>query len=228
MIGLERFITMYTSLNFTYECKMPDFPIKKIPMFDIKIDYMEDIIRREEEYAALYIDYTQAKLEGVITKRLEQFKKELHNISEEAWEKFCDNGDKYILLNTIIASSKKGFLEKEYKRYIEDFLKNSLRGDKEAVGYELSPELLSKHLVDKMRQCLKAHNIIIKAIIFPKGFETFNCGIYPIKLTYRYVLIGIEKGSLFEKEIIQKFYIGYDWSEGVEKGRDIIEYMEVM
>lgn len=223
---MDKFLSDYAVVVFLVNYKDLNIHINNTTLYDVKIDYMEDIIRREKEYAKLYCDYVQARLNGVVTKRLEQFMIGLENTSKEALEKFKDNGDKYILMKTIIAASEKQSLEKDYRNYIEEFIKYSILGDSEAIGFKLSPELEAKCLINNVRQYIKHRDIKIKNIIFPKKFEATKCDIYPIKLTYRYKLIGTEKGGYFSKEVVQNFYIGFDWSEGIENGKDIIEYIK--
>ncbi|WP_207207978.1 hypothetical protein [Xylanivirga thermophila] len=49
-----------------------------------------------------------------------------------------------------------------------------------------------------------------------------------MKSTYRYILKGTVGKKPFEKEVVQDFCIGIDWSEGKEKEnmRDVIEYIQ--
>lgn len=225
---MDSFLSTFTVLYFTISGdKTKKLPFTHSPENDIKIAYMEDIIENEEIYSDLYSDYSQAALNGVVTKRLEKFMKQMkENISPEALGKFIDNGEKYILLQTIVASLGRENIQEEYRKYIEEYLKFSRLGDKEANGFSLSPELKARQLIHKVERYIEKENIKVKEIIFPNECQAINDTIYPMKLTYRYILKGMMKEQPFEREAIQDFYIGFDWSKGVENGRDVIEYIQ--
>ena len=116
---MDRFISSFKFLIFTIPgCEYVKSPFKYSPEDDMKIDYMEDIIKYKEKYASLYSDFILAALNGVVTNRLETF---INNTKESGKtgiiKKFIDNGDKYILLQTIIETRGLEELEKEYISY---------------------------------------------------------------------------------------------------------------
>lgn len=81
--------------------------------------------------------------------------------------------------------------------------------------------------VGKVKKYMQDNDIKVTEISFPETFEQVDYSIYPIKFTYRYILKGTIGKKPFEKEVVQDFYVGIDWSMGkdLENMRDVIEYI---
>jgi len=157
---------------------------------------------------------------------LEQFLTELENKSSETVLKFIDNGDKFIVINAAIEKNKES-VEKSTKEMIDNYLKYSRLGDESASEFGLSPELETQDPVGKVKKYMEDNDIKITEISLPEAFEQVDYDVYPIKFTYKYIIKGTMGKKPFEKEMVQDFYVGIDWSKGKEKEsmRDVIEYI---
>jgi len=207
-------------------CSEKELPFTNSPENNIKIDYMEDIVQNQDKYKKMYIDYASMRIVSTMSDELEQFLTELENKSTETVGKFTDNGDKFIVINAVIEKNKEGILEST-KEMVDNYLKYSRLGDENATEFGLSPELEAQDPVGKVKQYMKDNDIKVTEISFPKTFEKFDYSVYPVKFTYRYVLKGTMGKKSFEKEVVQNFYVGVDWSKGKDKEnmRDVIEYI---
>ena len=207
-------------------CSEKELPFASSPENDIKIDYMEGIVQSPEKYKQMYKDYISARLTANVSDELDKFIKELKNKSTETAGKFADNGDKFFLINAVMENNKEGVLESA-KEMVDNYLRYSRLGDENAKDFGLSPELEAQDPVGKVKKYMQDNNIKVTEISFPKTFEQVDYSVYPVKFTYRYVLKGTMGKKSFEKEIVQDFYVGVDWSKGKDKEnmRDVIEYI---
>lgn len=202
-------------------CSEKTEPFTHSPENDIKIDYMEEIIQNQEKYEGLYYDYASMMIVGVMSDELEQF---ANGLTEEASGKFADNANKHIVLKMSLDEYQEE-IDEGAKTLVDNYLKYSRLGDKEATEFGLSKELEAQDPIGKVNQYMKDENIEITEIVFPETFENVNYDLYPMKYTYRYILKGTVNKQPFEKEVVQDFYIGVDWSEGMDNIKDIIEYV---
>lgn len=202
-------------------CGKKELPFTHSPENDIKIDYMEEIIQNQEKYEGLYYDYASMMIAGVMSDELEQF---ANGLTEEASGKFADNANKHIALKMSLDEYQEE-IDEGAKTLVDNYLKYSRLGDKEATEFGLSKELEAQDPIGKVNQYMKDENIEITEIVFPETFENVNYDLYPMKYTYRYILKGTVNKQPFEKEVVQDFYIGVDWSEGMDNIKDIIEYV---
>ncbi|PNT90339.1 hypothetical protein [Clostridium thermosuccinogenes] len=206
-------------------CSEKELPFTNSPENDIKIDYMEGIVQDQDKYEKLYMDYSSMKIAGVMSEELEQFIEDLKkNKSTEGAGKFADNGDKFIAFQMSLDDYKED-INKGAKTLVDNYLKYTRLGDKEATVFGLSPELEAQDPVGKVKQYMEKNNIKVTEIVFPEAFEEANYNLYPVKYTYRYILKGTVNNKPFEKEVVQDFYVGIDWSEGKDKIKDVIEYV---
>ncbi len=201
-------------------------PFAHSPESDIKIDYMEDIVNNQDKYKDMYMDYSSMRMVGAMSKELEQFITELENKSVETVGKFADNGDKFIGFQLSLDKYKDD-IEEGAKTLIDNYLKNSRLGDEKATKFGLSPELEAQDPIGKVKKYMDDNKIKVTNIVLPQTFEKVDYSLYPVKCTYKYVLKGTVGKKPFEKEAVQDFYIGIDWSKGKEKEnmRDVIEYI---
>ncbi|WP_129723521.1 hypothetical protein [Xylanivirga thermophila] len=201
-------------------------PFSHSPENDIKIDYMEDIIQNQDKYKEMYMDYSSMRIVGTMSKELEQFITDLEKESIETVGKFADNGDKFIVFQISLDDSK-GVIEEGAKALIDNYLKYTRLDDEKATEFGLSSELEAQDPIGKVKKYMGDKNIKITEIVLPQAFEKVDYDLYPVKCTYRYVLKGTVGKKPFEKEVVQDFYIGIDWSKGKEKEnmRDTIEYI---
>ncbi|HHT56293.1 hypothetical protein [Herbinix luporum] len=202
-------------------CGKKELPFTHFPENDIIIDYMEEIIQNQEKYEGLYYDYASMRIAGVKSDELEQF---ITGLTEEALGQFTDNADKHIALKMSLDEYKEE-IDEGAKTLVDNYLKYSRLGDKEAREFGLSKELEAQDPIGKVNQYMKDKKIEITEIIFPETFEDVNYDLYPMKYTYRYIIKGTVGKQAFEKEVVQDFYIGVDWSEGMGNIKDIIEYV---
>ncbi|XOQ45310.1 MAG: Secreted protein [Clostridium sp.] len=205
-------------------CSEKELPFTNSPENDIKIDYMEDIVQDQEKYEQMYKDYISARLTANVSDELDKFITELKNKSTETAGKFVDNGDKFIAFQMSLDDYKED-INKGAKTLVDNYLKYTRLGDKEATAFGLSPELEAQDPVGKVKQYMEKNNIKVTEIVFPEAFEEANYNLYPVKYTYRYILKGTVNNKPFEKEVVQDFYVGIDWSEGKDKTKDVIEYI---
>lgn len=207
-------------------CSEKELPFTNSPENDIKIDYMEDIVQNKDKYKKMYMDYASMRIVGTMSEELEKFLTELENKSTETVGKFSDNGDKFIVINAAIEKNKES-IEESTKEMVDNYLKYSRLGDENATEFGLSPELEAQDPVGKVKKYMQDNDIKVTEITFPETFEQVDYSIYPIKFTYRYILKGTIGKKPFEKEVVQDFYIGIDWSKGkdLENMRDVIEYI---
>jgi hypothetical protein len=207
-------------------CSEKELPFTNSPENDIKIDYMEDIVQNQDKYEKMYMDYASMRIVGTMSDELEQFLTELENKSTETVGKFTDNGDKFIVINAAIEKNKES-IEESTREMVDNYLKYSRLGDENATEFGLSPELETQDPVGKVKKYMEDNNIKITEISLPEAFEQVDYDVYPIKFTYRYILKGTMGKKPFEKEVVQDFYVGVDWSKGKEKEnmRDVIEYI---
>lgn len=207
-------------------CSEKELPFTNSPENNIKIDYMEDIVLNKDTYKEMYMDYASMRIVGFMSEDLEKFLTEMENVSTERVGKFADNGDKFILINAVMENNKEGVLEGA-KEMVDNYLRYSRLGDENATGFGLSPELEAQDPVGKVKQYMQDNDIKVTDISFPKTFEQVDYSVYPVKFTYRYVLKGTMGKKSFEKEVVQDFYVGVDWSKGKDKEnmRDVIEYI---
>ncbi len=226
MKKIVTFVLFFVLILTLAGCGSKELPFANSPENSIKIDYMEDIIQNEDKYAEMYIKYTSARIFGAMSEEFEQFITELENESVEKAVKFIDNADKFIIIQ-IGKEKNKEDIKEICKNMIDNYLKYSRLGDESATKFGLSPELETQDPVGKVKKYMEDNDIKITEISFPNGFEKVNLDIYPMEFTYRYILKGTMKKKPFEKEVAQKFYIGFDWSKGREKGnvKDVIEYI---
>lgn len=201
-------------------------PFAHSPENDIKIDYMEDIIQNQDKYKKMYMRHSALKLLGVMKEDLQQFLTDLENKSVETAEKFTDNGDKFIVFQISLDDSKR-IIEDGAKTLIDNYLKYTRLGDEEATEFGLSTELEAQDPISKVNEYMKENKIEVTEVILPQVFEKVDYDLYPMKFTYGYILKGTVGKKPFEKEVVQDFYIGIDWSKGKEKEnmRDTIEYI---
>ena len=202
-------------------CSEKTEPFTHSPENDIKIDYMEEIIQNQEKYEGLYYDFASMRIVGVMSDELEQF---ANGLTEEASGKFADNANKHIALKMLLDEYQEE-IDEGAKTLVDNYLKYSRLGDKEATEFGLSKELEAQDPIGKVNQYMKDENIKITEIVFPETFENVNYDLYPMKYTYRYILKGTVNKQPFEKEVVQDFYIGVDWSEGMDNIKDVIEYI---
>ncbi|MCG1013226.1 hypothetical protein JT739_11550 [Tepidanaerobacter sp. GT38] len=207
-------------------CSEKELPFTNSPENDIKIDYMEDIVLNKDTYKEMYMDYASMRIVGFMSEDLEKFLTEMENVSTERVGKFADNGDKFIITQTIKEKNEEDIKE-IFKNMIDNYLKYSRLGDESATKFGLSPELETQDPVGKVKKYMEDNDIKITEISFPNGFEKVDFDIYPMEFTYRYILKGTMKKKPFEKEVVQKFYVGFDWSKGKDKEnmKDVIEYI---
>lgn len=187
---------------------------------------MEDIVQNQDKYEKMYMDYASMRIVGTMSDELEKFLTELENKSTETVGKFTDNGDKFIVINAAIEKNKES-IEESTKEMVDNYLKYSRLGDEKATEFGLSPELEAQDPIGKVKKYMEGNNIKITEISLPEAFEQVDYDVYPIKFTYRYILKGTIGKKPFEKEVVQDFYVGVDWSKGKEKEnmRDVIEYI---
>lgn len=207
-------------------CSEKELPFTNSPENNIKIDYMEGIVQSPEKYKQMYKDYISARLTANVSDELDKFITELKNKSTETAGKFADNSDKFIIINAAMEKDKEDILEST-KEMVDNYLKYSRLGDENATEFGLSPELEAQDPVGKVKKYMQDNDIKVTEISFPETFEQVDYSIYPIKFTYRYILKGTIGKKPFEKEVVQDFYVGIDWSKGkdLENMRDVIEYI---
>lgn len=199
-------------------------PFSHSPEDDIKIDYMEDIICNEAKYEEMYRHYKLLRVGGLLSEDLELFLNNLEKEhSEEVYGKFVDNGEKYILVQLVL-ENRQSKLDAEAKKIVDSYLKYTRLGEKETDFY-LSKELEEHNPVGAVKKYMEENKIVVEEIILPETFEDTNYNIFPIKYTYRYVLKGTVGKKPFDKEVVQDFYIGWNWTEGIESIYDVIEYI---
>lgn len=110
---------------------------------------------------------------------------------------------------------------------VEAYLRYTRLGDEStAKRFGLSRELEAQDPIGKVKNYMEENNIVVEDIVFPETFEDVNHQLYPMRYTYRYVLKGKIDGKPFEKEVVQNFYIGWDWSGGEDDVYDAIEYIQ--
>ncbi len=207
-------------------CSEKELPFTNSPENDIKIDYMEDIVLNKDTYKEMYMDYASMRIVGFMSEDLEKFLTEMENVSTERVGKFADNGDKFIVINAVIEKNKES-IEESTREMVDNYLKYSRLGDENATEFGLSPELEAQDPVGKVKKYMQDNDIKVTEISFPETFEQVDYSIYPIKFIYRYILKGTIGKKPFEKEVVQDFYVGIDWSKGkdLENMRDVIEYI---
>jgi predicted small lipoprotein YifL len=218
---------LFVALTLTLAgCGSKELPFTNSPENNIKIDYMEDISQNKDKYEKMYMDYASMRIIGAMSEELEQFLMELEKKSTETVGKFTDNGDKFIVIQAIAEKNKES-IEEGTKAMVDNYLRYSRLGDEEATEFGLSPELETQDPIGKVKKYMEDNNIKITEISLPEAFEQVDYDVYPIKFTYRYILKGTIGKKPFEKEVVQDFYVGIDWSKGKEKEkmRDVIEYI---
>ncbi len=220
------FVLFFVLILTLAGCGSKELPFTNSPENSIKIDYMEDIVLNKDTYKEMYMDYASMRLVGFMSEDLEKFLTEMENVSTERVGKFADNGDKFIAFQMSLDNYKED-INKGTKTLVDNYLKYTRLGDKEATAFGLSPELETQDPVGKVKKYMKDNDIKVTEISFPNGFEKVDYSIYPVKFTYRYVLKGTMGKKSFEKEVVQDFYVGIDWSKGKDKEniRDVIEYI---
>jgi len=226
MKKIVTFVLFFVLILTLAGCGSKELPFVNSPENSIKIDYMEDIVLNKDTYKEMYMDYASMRIVGFMSEDLEKFLTEMENVSTERVGKFVDNGDKFIIINAVMENNKEGVLEST-KEMVDNYLKYSRLGDENATEFGLSPELEAQDPVGKVKQYMKDNDIKVTEISFPNGFEKVDYSVYPVKFTYRYVLKGTMGKKSFEKEVVQDFYVGVDWSKGKDKEnmRDVIEYI---
>lgn len=200
-------------------------PFSYSPENDIRIDYMEDILEDEELYADMYYKYAMLRVAGGYTEELDTFMNTLkEEKGEEALIKFVDNGEKYILFRMAYEEKydEAGELTKEI---VDAYLLHTRLGEKTEGEFNLSKEMEEHDPIGKVQQYMKDNKILVEEIIFPETFEDIDYEIFPPKYTYRYVLKGKVDGKPFEKEVVQNFFVGWDWSGGKDNVYDTIDYV---
>lgn len=220
------FILFFVLILTLAGCGSKELPFTNSPENSIKIDYMEDIVLNKDTYKEMYMDYASMRLVGFMSEDLEKFLTEMENVSTERVGKFADNGDKFIAFQMSLDNYKED-INKGAKTLVDNYLKYTRLGDKEATAFGLSPELEAQDPVGKVKKYMKDNDIKVTEISFPETFEQIDYSVYPVKFTYRYVLKGTMGKKSFEKEVVQNFYVGIDWSKGKDKEniRDVIEYI---
>jgi len=220
------FVLFFVLILTLAGCGSKELPFTNSPENSIKIDYMEDIVLNKDTYKEMYMDYASMRLVGFMSEDLEKFLTEMENVSTERVGKFADNGDKFIAFQMSLDNYKED-INKGAKTLVDNYLKYTRLGDKEATAFGLSPELEAQDPVGKVKKYMKDNDIKVTEISFPETFEQIDYSVYPVKFTYRYVLKGTMGKKSFEKEVVQNFYVGIDWSKGKDKEniRDVIEYI---
>lgn len=206
---------------------LPFEPFSYSPESDIWIDYMEDIICNEAKYEEMYRHYKLLRVGGLLSEDLDSFiDKVEEEHGEERLEEFADNGEKYILVQLVLLKDPQiqDELDEEAKKIVDSYLKYTRLGEGE-MDFYISQQLDEHDAVGRVKRYMEENGIVVEEIIFPETFEDTNYDIFPIKYTYRYVLRGTANNEPFEKEVIQDFYIGWDWTEGEENMYDVIEYI---
>lgn len=204
-------------------------PFDQSPENEAKIDFMEDIVQNEEKYSEMYYEFAKVTLTGIDTDKylafLDEIKETKGEKAEEYIARFKDNGAKYLMLQLAL-DDVEDEIDKDVKEIVDGYLRYTRLKDESAAKYfHLSKELQEEDPISKVRTYMEENNIVIEDIIFPETFEDVNHQLYPMRYTYRYILKGKIDGKPFEKEVVQNFYIGWDWSE---KGNehDTIEYIQ--
>lgn len=224
-VGISLFILVFLLISVVTGCSQKqELPFTNSPENDIKIDYMEDILQDEEKYVEMYKEYLRAQISGNMSEEFEKFIDDLKNKSIEQGVKFIDNAEKWIVFEAYIKNRGVNLLEEEVKKVIDNYLRHTRLGDEEAA-LELSPEMEEQDPVGKVKKYMEDNNIKVTEIVFPEGFEDKDLTMYPFKFRYRYILKGTINNRPFEKEVVQDFYYGVDWSQGKDKMRSMIEYI---
>lgn len=201
-------------------------PFDESPENEIKIDFMEDILENEELYADMYRKYAMLRMLGGLSEELEAFMNKLkEEKGEEALIKFADNGEKWNLIQ-LTRDEIQSNIDEVAKEMVDSYLRHTRLGDKEAVEFNLSKEMEEQDPIGKVKKYMEDNKIVVEEIIFPETFEDANYDIFPMRFTYRYILKGKVDGRPFEKEVVQNFLIGWDWSEGKENSYDTIEFIK--
>lgn len=200
-------------------------PFDYSPENDVRIDFMEDILENEELYVDMYRKYAMLRMLGGLSEELETFMYKLkEEKGEEALIKFADNGEKWNLIQ-LTRDEAQSKIEEGTKEMVDSYLRHTRLGDKEAVEFNLSKEMEEQDPIGKVEKYMEDNKIVVEEIIFPETFEDTNYDIFPMRFTYRYVLKGKVDGRPFEKEVVQNFFIGWDWSDGKENSYETIEYI---
>lgn len=190
-------------------------PFETSPEKEIRIEYMEEMKQNYSLYKEMYDEYIKIRALGGLKKPSEEFTEFLENMkatkTKEYIGRFADNGDKLALLKMGLTNRKEEYSQ-EIKELVDNYLK-ATRLQTKVGDYLLTPELKACNPEEKVLDYLNKNKITIEEIIFPETFEKIDYDVYPLKHTYRYVLKGSVKGKSFEKEIVQDFYIGFDWSD---------------
>lgn len=206
--------------------KQEIIPFDESPENEIKIDFMEDILENEELYADMYKKYAMLRMLGGLSEELETFMDKLkEEKGEETLKKFAENGEKCILIQ-LTRDEIQSNIDEVAKEMVDSYLRYTRLGDKEAVEFNLSKELEEQKPIEKVQKYMEDNKIVVEEIIFPETFEDANYDIFPMRFTYRYILKGKVDGRPFEKEVVQNFLIGWDWSEGKENSYDTIEFIK--
>lgn len=206
--------------------KNKTMPFAQSPEHNIKINYMEEIVENTEQYEEMYKHYKLLRVGGLMSEDLELFLNNLekeYSEEEEVYGKFVDNGEKYVLMQLVLENLQSK-LDAEAKKIVDSYLKHTRLGEKETDLY-LSKELEEHNPVGAVKKYMEENEIVVEEIILPETFEDTNYNIFPMKYTYRYVLKGTVGKKPFEKEVVQDFYIGWNWTEGIESIYDVIEYI---
>lgn len=141
-------------------CSEKELPFTNSPENNIKIDYMEDIVLNKDTYKEMYMDYASMRIVGFMSEDLEKFLTEMENVSTERVGKFADNGDKFIIMQTVKEKNEEGIKEVA-KNMIDNYLKYSRLGDESATEFGLSPELETQDPVGKVKKYMEDNDIKI-------------------------------------------------------------------
>lgn len=192
------------------------FQFSTSPENTIEIAYIDDIINNYDEYKSMYYDYISYQMTQIMTEDLDTFLIKLKNEKgEKEVTRFSANANNLRLVYTLLLEeeTRMGHINEiaaQATYIIQNYLKCSRLGDKESVSFLLSKEMENADPIGKVQSYMKDNDIVITNIDFSDSVVDIDFSIAPTKFTYQYIIKGISKGSPFEKEVAQDFYISLD------------------
>ncbi|QUH22038.1 hypothetical protein [Alkaliphilus sp. B6464] len=192
-------------------------PFETNPESEIKIESIEKSIQNSEKDKEFYEKYFQYRVLGVMPKGLEEM---FNALSDDELERKVENGEKLFIINLLVKDSPQE-VEQLVLEEIQNYIKASRMEEKE-LDFVLAPEFEKEKPIEKVKEYMNKNKIEVTEVVLPESFESINTWAYPMRYTYKYVLIGTIDGKSFEKEIVQDFYIGANTDDLHER----IEYIK--
>lgn len=210
------FTTILFTLTMLVGCGTK-VPFETNPESVIKIESIEKSIANADKDMDFYKKYFQFKVLGVKPEGLEEMMKAL---PEDQLEAKVENGEKLFIIN-LLFKQKPEETEKLVLEEVQNYIKTSRMNEKD-LDLVLAPDFKKEQPIEKVKEYMTKNKIKVTEVVLPDSFESKETWAYPMKFTYKYVILGTMNGKSFEKEMVQDFYIGANTDDLHER----IEYVK--